>query len=385
MIDTERKAEQQHLDVLYARLDELRVRGERALDSVRRQQTAGTPAARSERDAFVDAARRPAGPAAVGRGAALLRPARPARRRAPVHRPDRAVRRRAPAAAGRLAGAGGRAVLPGHRGRGRTGSSGAGSWPPATGRSIGIEDEVLDLDASTRSGTAAGRGRRGRAARGARRRPHRPDARHRRHHPGRAGPGDPRAAAGVLVVQGGPGTGKTAVALHRAAYLLYTHRERLARPACWSSARTSGSCATSTQVLPSLGEAEASCWSTPGRLYPGVDAVAERGPRSPRSRATCGWRRCCRRAVRDRQRVSRAGRAARRRPDRGRLRPGDVRAALERARRTGKPHNAARVTFVKYLLGQLAAPARRRRGRWTRRSGPATSPTCASPGTCAAS
>src|SRR5262249_3786270 len=34
---------------------------------------------------------------------------------------------------------------------------------------------------------------------------------------------------GVLVVQGGPGTGKTAVALHRAAYLLYTHREQLAR------------------------------------------------------------------------------------------------------------------------------------------------------------
>lgn len=35
--------------------------------------------------------------------------------------------------------------------------------------------------------------------------------------------------SGVLVVQGGPGTGKTAVALHRAAYLLYTHRDRLAR------------------------------------------------------------------------------------------------------------------------------------------------------------
>src|SRR6266542_3618602 len=34
---------------------------------------------------------------------------------------------------------------------------------------------------------------------------------------------------GILVVEGGPGTGKTAVALHRAAYLLYTHRERLAR------------------------------------------------------------------------------------------------------------------------------------------------------------
>ncbi len=32
---------------------------------------------------------------------------------------------------------------------------------------------------------------------------------------------------GVLIVQGGPGTGKTAVALHRAAYLLYSYRERL--------------------------------------------------------------------------------------------------------------------------------------------------------------
>ena len=36
---------------------------------------------------------------------------------------------------------------------------------------------------------------------------------------------------GALVVQGGPGTGKTAVALHRAAYLLYTHRDRLGRGA----------------------------------------------------------------------------------------------------------------------------------------------------------
>jgi DNA helicase IV len=35
--------------------------------------------------------------------------------------------------------------------------------------------------------------------------------------------------AGALVVQGGPGTGKTAVGLHRASWLLYTHRERLRR------------------------------------------------------------------------------------------------------------------------------------------------------------
>jgi DNA helicase IV len=34
---------------------------------------------------------------------------------------------------------------------------------------------------------------------------------------------------GALVIQGGPGTGKTAVGLHRASWLLYTHRERLRR------------------------------------------------------------------------------------------------------------------------------------------------------------
>ena len=38
-----------------------------------------------------------------------------------------------------------------------------------------------------------------------------------------------RADLNQAVVQGGPGTGKTAVALHRAAYLLYTHRRALQR------------------------------------------------------------------------------------------------------------------------------------------------------------
>jgi len=48
--------------------------------------------------------------------------------------------------------------------------------------------------------------------------------------------------AGVLVVQGGPGTGKTVAALHRAAYLLYTHRFPLDAPAeaFAAAARSSG-------------------------------------------------------------------------------------------------------------------------------------------------
>jgi DNA helicase IV len=49
----------------------------------------------------------------------------------------------------------------------------------------------------------------------------------------------------TVCVQGAPGTGKTAVGLHRAAYLLYAHRARLAATGCWSSGRTARSCPTS--------------------------------------------------------------------------------------------------------------------------------------------
>src|SRR5262249_23684784 len=59
---------------------------------------------------------------------------------------------------------------------------------------------------------------------------------------------------GVLVVQGGPGTGKTAVALHRAAYLLYTHREQLARRVVLVIGPRPPVLRSVGQGLPSLGE-----------------------------------------------------------------------------------------------------------------------------------
>jgi DNA helicase IV len=60
---------------------------------------------------------------------------------------------------------------------------------------------------------------------------------------------------GTLIVQGGPGTGKTAVALHRAAYLLYTHRERLTRTGVLVIGPNAVFLRYIEQVLPSLGEA----------------------------------------------------------------------------------------------------------------------------------
>jgi DNA helicase IV len=60
-----------------------------------------------------------------------------------------------------------------------------------------------------------------------------------------------------LVVQGGPGTGKTAVGLHRAAFLLYEHRERLSRDGVLVVGPNPVFLRYISQVLPSLGETSA--------------------------------------------------------------------------------------------------------------------------------
>ena len=80
---------------------------------------------------------------------------------------------------------------------------------------------------------------------------------------------------GVLVVQGGPGTGKTVVALHRAAYLLYTHREQLARRGVLLIGPNATFLRYIEQVLPSLGETEV-VLSTIGQLLPGVVGNGDR-------------------------------------------------------------------------------------------------------------
>ncbi|MFC9092567.1 HelD family protein [Streptomyces sp. NPDC048231] len=60
--------------------------------------------------------------------------------------------------------------------------------------------------------------------------------------------------SGTVCVQGGPGTGKTAVGLHRVAYLLYAHRERLARTGTLVIGPNASFLHYIEQVLPALGE-----------------------------------------------------------------------------------------------------------------------------------
>jgi len=62
----------------------------------------------------------------------------------------------------------------------------------------------------------------------------------------------------TVCVQGAPGTGKTAVGLHRAAYLLYTHRDQLARQRLLVIGPNDAFLRYIGAVLPALGEVEAS-------------------------------------------------------------------------------------------------------------------------------
>jgi DNA helicase IV len=82
---------------------------------------------------------------------------------------------------------------------------------------------------------------------------------------------------GVLVVQGGPGTGKTAVALHRAAYLLYVHRLPLATQGVLVVGPNPVFCRYVENVLPGLGETGVRL-ATPGQLVPGVSVTAVDSP-----------------------------------------------------------------------------------------------------------
>lgn len=157
---------------------------------------------------------------------------------------------------------------------------------------------------------------------------------------------------GIVVVQGGPGTGKTAVALHRAAYLLYTHRESLERSGVLIIGPSRTFLRYIEQVLPSLGET--GVVSLPlGDLLPGIHAEAEDPAEVAHVKGKLCWVDTLRAAVRDLQRLPSetkifdiGGKSAT-------LTPAQFASARTKARRTGRPHNVARDGFALDLVDQL--------------------------------
>lgn len=158
--------------------------------------------------------------------------------------------------------------------------------------------------------------------------------------------------AGVLVVQGGPGTGKTAVALHRAAYLLYSHRERLGSSGVLIVGPSRSFLNYIELVLPSLGESGV-VLSSLGGLYPGVEAVDDDEPAVATLKGDTRMAELIARAVADRQRVPAEVHVLEVNGDKLELEPEIIRTAMSRAQATRKPYNLARVDFVSHALTAL--------------------------------
>ncbi len=170
--------------------------------------------------------------------------------------------------------------------------------------------------------------------------------------------------SGVLVVQGGPGTGKTAVALHRAAYLLYTHRDRLGSSGVLVVGPSRAFLQYINAVLPSLGETGV-VLSSLGQLYPGVETSLDDEPAVAALKGSAEMAALIRRAVRSRQRVPAEPQNLEINGEKLVLLPATIAEAMTRARESGKPYNEGRVAFVKSVLSQLTkqlAEQLRRRG-----------------------
>ncbi|QPP10961.1 AAA family ATPase [Streptomyces bathyalis] len=158
---------------------------------------------------------------------------------------------------------------------------------------------------------------------------------------------------GVMVVEGGPGTGKTVVALHRAAYLLYEHRELLARRAVLIVGPNPAFLSYIGDVLPSLGETGV-LLATPGELFPGVRATGTDSPAAAEVKGRAAMADVLAKALRDRQTA----------PDWATEIDHDDYGTLQleramaedarwRARESGLPHNLARPVFAFHIIDAL--------------------------------
>lgn len=158
---------------------------------------------------------------------------------------------------------------------------------------------------------------------------------------------------GLLVVQGGPGTGKTAVALHRAAYLLHARRERLERSGVLVVGPSHVFLTYIEKVLPSLGETGVVSM-TLGDLVPGVRPRGYESPDVAALKGRATWVPLLARAVRTLVRIPEEDVVLRVWNRRVKLFRDEIARAARRAQRNGKPHNVAREGFALELMNILA-------------------------------
>lgn len=161
---------------------------------------------------------------------------------------------------------------------------------------------------------------------------------------------------GVMVVQGGPGTGKTAVALHRVAYLLYTWREQLSRTGVLIIGPNNTFLDYISRVLPELGETGV-VLSTLENLVPGFTPQAPRSAESAAAREVKGSAEMVtilKRAVQAYQTVPQHPVPLDIDGVKIEATPAMVKAARTRAHRSRKPHNPARAVFAEELTQLLA-------------------------------
>lgn len=159
--------------------------------------------------------------------------------------------------------------------------------------------------------------------------------------------------SGVMVVQGGPGTGKTAVALHRAAYLLYTHRRELSSRGVLLVGPNATFLRYISQVLPTLAETGV-LLRTPSDLFPGVNAQRTEPAETAALKGRAVLAEVLALAVRDRQWVPDEPLEIEVEREALNLDPETVRTARDRVRRVDRPHNLARALFDVEIVHALA-------------------------------
>jgi DNA helicase IV len=162
---------------------------------------------------------------------------------------------------------------------------------------------------------------------------------------------------GILVVTGGPGTGKTAVALHRAAYLLYSNRQRLEEAGVLVVGPNRTFLRYIEHVLPSLGESGVEL-STVDTLYGRVRATARDGAAAEAVKGDARMAQVIARAVADRERPLADDLVVPYGAVRLRLSRAELRRVVEQVRHRRGTHNARRPLFVKRLRRALWATYR---------------------------